>query len=76
MEAERRLLAAALRNPLNQRFVLLSESCIPLYPPGLVWLQLLAEERSRINACANDTDVEDVSRRMPHRSAAVAACSA
>lgn len=32
-EAERLLLLAALRDPRNQRMVLLSESCAPLYPP-------------------------------------------
>ncbi|KAI3665554.1 hypothetical protein L6452_44181 [Arctium lappa] len=31
VDAERRLLANALLDPLNQRFVLLSESCIPLF---------------------------------------------
>ncbi|KAK4759670.1 hypothetical protein SAY87_022801 [Trapa incisa] len=31
MDAERRLLANALLDPTNQRFVLLSESCIPLF---------------------------------------------
>lgn len=31
MEAERRLLANALLDPSNQRFVLLSESCVPLF---------------------------------------------
>ncbi len=50
-EAERRLLKAALENPRNQRFVLLSESCTPLYPPQVVYLQLLSDSRSRVNAC-------------------------
>ncbi|XP_052290144.1 glycosyltransferase BC10-like [Citrus sinensis] len=31
VDAERRLLANALKDPENQRFVLLSESCVPLY---------------------------------------------
>eukprot|EP00887_Chlorella_sp_A99_P001689 scaffold8.g1689.t1 len=40
-EAERRLLAAALADPRNQRFVLLSETCAPLHPPQLLYMQLL-----------------------------------
>ena len=51
MDGERALLRAALGDPLNQRFVLLSDSCIPLDPAPLVHLQLMAEWRSRINAC-------------------------
>lgn len=49
--AERALLRAALADPANQRFVLLSDSCVPLYPAPLIWAQLLSEERSRVNAC-------------------------
>ncbi|KAK9863331.1 hypothetical protein WJX84_003503 [Apatococcus fuscideae] len=51
VEASRLLLQAALQEPLNQRFVLVSESCIPLYPPTTTWQQLLSEEKSRIDAC-------------------------
>ena len=54
VEASRLLLAAALQETLNQRFVLVSESCIPLYPPTTVWQQLLSEDRSRIDACKLD----------------------
>lgn len=49
--AARLLLQAALENPLNQKFVLLSESGIPLYPPTTIYQQLLTEPKSRINAC-------------------------
>ena len=48
--AARHLLAAALANPSNQRFVLLSESGIPLYPPAAMHLQLLSEDLSRARA--------------------------
>ena len=34
---------------LNQRFVHLSESCIPLYPPALIYMQLLHEQKSRVH---------------------------
>eukprot|EP00798_Chlamydomonas_sp_ICE-L_P022984 gene22984-30172_t len=45
------LLGAAVRDPLNQKFILLSESCLPLYPPEVMYAQLMAEGKSRINAC-------------------------
>ena len=67
MLAERNLIAAALEDDLNERFVLLSESCIPLYPAALVWAQLLSEPRSRIHACANSSDPGDANRRMVFR---------
>lgn len=51
-EAERRLLFAALADLRNQRFVLLSETCTPLYPPHVLYSQLLGETKSRVNACA------------------------
>lgn len=44
----------ALRNPVNQKFVLISESGIPLYPPQVLYLQLLLETKSRIMACKSD----------------------
>lgn len=66
MEAERRLLLAALEDAANQRFVLLSETCVPLFPPAAVWLQLMHESRSRLNACARNTTA-DVNRRMIFR---------
>ncbi|KAL3131147.1 hypothetical protein ABBQ38_000452 [Trebouxia sp. C0009 RCD-2024] len=50
-EASRRLLQAALQDPLNQRFVLVSEDSIPLYPPATIYQQLMLEDKSRINAC-------------------------
>lgn len=49
VDAERALLRAALQDPANQRFVLLSETCIPLHPAPLVYLQLVTEPVSRID---------------------------
>lgn len=57
---------AALGDPLNQRFVLLSEACLPIYPPHLLWLQLLAEDKARVNACAAPT-AADAERRFVKR---------
>ena len=39
---------ACFADRLNQRFVHLSESCIPLYPPALIYMQLLHEQKSRV----------------------------
>lgn len=47
------LLEKALEDPRNQKFVLLSESDIPLYSPLVVYHQLISEPLSRINACNN-----------------------
>lgn len=49
--AVKRLLEEALKEPLNQRFVVLSATSIPIYPPQVVYRQLLSETFSRINAC-------------------------
>ncbi|CAD7701219.1 unnamed protein product [Ostreobium quekettii] len=49
--AELRLLEEALQDPLNVKFVLLSESCVPLHGPDLVYLQLMSEARSRLRGC-------------------------
>lgn len=51
IEAARNLFQSALGTQSNQRFVMLSESGIPLYPPTLIWQQLMSESKSRINAC-------------------------
>lgn len=51
VEATRALMRASLEDPLNQKFVLLSEAGIPLYPPDLVYVQLMSEDKSRINSC-------------------------
>ena len=59
VEATRRLLRAALLDGAagggsNQKFMLLSESCAPMYHPAVVHQQLLHERLSRIDACAAD----------------------
>jgi hypothetical protein len=51
VDAARALLRAARRNPRAAKFVLLSESDLPLYGPQLVYAQLIGERLSRINAC-------------------------
>ncbi|KAJ6725205.1 CORE-2/I-BRANCHING BETA-16-N-ACETYLGLUCOSAMINYLTRANSFERASE FAMILY PROTEIN-RELATED [Salix viminalis] len=46
IEAERLLLDAALEDPANQRFVLLSDSCVPLYNFSYIYSYLMASPRS------------------------------
>lgn len=50
-DAERLLLAEALRQPLNQRFVLVSETTLPLYSGPLLYAQAMAETHSRLQGC-------------------------
>ena len=49
--ALKELIVAGLEDRLNQKFMLISESGIPLYPGETLWVELMVEEKSRINAC-------------------------
>lgn len=49
--ATRNMMGLALQEPLNKKFILLSEAGIPLYPPTALYHQLMSEEKSRINSC-------------------------
>ena len=53
IDATRALLAAALTNPRAKKFVLMSESDVPLYSPMALYTQMMSESRSRVNACNN-----------------------
>ena len=59
VEAHRQMLRAALADPLNERFVLLSESCVPLYPAATLYWQLLRERRSRVQSLGQDGRLGD-----------------
>ncbi|KAL3144019.1 hypothetical protein ABBQ32_003823 [Trebouxia sp. C0010 RCD-2024] len=61
-EVTRRMIKAALQDPLNQRFVQLSESCIPMYPPAMVHQQLTLDPVSRIGACVKEGFDRNVKR--------------
>ncbi|CBI15481.3 unnamed protein product, partial [Vitis vinifera] len=50
VEAERRLLANALLDISNQRFVLLSESCIPLYNFSTIYSYLMGSKKSFVES--------------------------
>lgn len=68
----RALLAAALTNPRAVKFVLISESDIPLYSPLVLYKQLVGERLSRLNAC-NTTAGWDLNINQRFRSDMVAA---
>lgn len=53
VDATRALLAAALTNPRAEKFLLMSESDVPLYSPMALYTQMMSESRSRVNACNN-----------------------
>ncbi|GMH33181.1 hypothetical protein BSKO_01015 [Bryopsis sp. KO-2023] len=45
------MIREALKDPRNEKFALLSESCIPIHSPEIVYGQLIGEPRSEIDAC-------------------------
>ncbi|GKV49390.1 hypothetical protein SLEP1_g56144 [Rubroshorea leprosula] len=49
IEAERLLLAGALEDPVNQRFFLLSDSCLPLYSFSYIYKYLMASPRRYVD---------------------------
>lgn len=59
--AMRLLLRAALSDLSNQQFMYACEHTIPLYPPTLVYQQLMGESKSRINACPKQEKTNDAS---------------
>ncbi|XP_062077436.1 glycosyltransferase BC10-like [Humulus lupulus] len=50
VDAEKRLLASALQDPSNQHFVLLSESCVPLYSFDYIYDYLINTNISFVDA--------------------------
>ncbi|KAF8016709.1 hypothetical protein BT93_H2051 [Corymbia citriodora subsp. variegata] len=50
IEAERLLLKVALRDPANQRFVLLSDSCLPLYKFDDIYKYLISSPKSYVES--------------------------
>merc|ERR1712130_1005904 len=53
MDATRILIREALETHANKKFVILSESGIPLYPAAMIYAQLISEQKSRVNACTD-----------------------
>ncbi|KAJ4976020.1 hypothetical protein NE237_001126 [Protea cynaroides] len=50
IEAERLLLGTALRDPANQRFILLSDSCVPLYNFSYIYNYVMSSPRSFVDS--------------------------
>ncbi|CAI5525701.1 unnamed protein product, partial [Closterium sp. Naga37s-1] len=57
VDAERRLMAAALADPANHRFVLLSESCIPVKSFNYIWDYLMGTRYSFVSSFFIDRPV-------------------
>jgi Core-2/I-Branching enzyme len=53
MTAGKVLIKAALQDPFNQKFIHLSESCVPLYPAPTIYQVLRREDKSRTDSCHN-----------------------
>jgi len=51
VRAIKRLVRAALGDPLNAWFLMMSESCIPLHPFSVFYKALLSFNKSVVNAC-------------------------
>lgn len=50
LQAERALLTEALRDPSNVKFMMVAHDTVPLYPPYVIWAQLMSEgDRSRVS---------------------------
>ncbi|EOY28772.1 hypothetical protein QUC31_013223 [Theobroma cacao] len=56
IEAERLLLESALEDPANQRFVLLSDSCVPLYNFSYIYRYLMSSSRSFVDSFLDAKD--------------------
>lgn len=51
VDAELALMREALRDPLNERFQLISEDTIPLYPATTVYREIMSAPGSHVTAC-------------------------
>ncbi|PIN21331.1 hypothetical protein CDL12_05967 [Handroanthus impetiginosus] len=57
IEAERLLFEEALQDPANQRFVLLSDSCVPLYNFSYIYNYLMDSPRSFVDSFLDKKDI-------------------
>ncbi|KAL6546799.1 hypothetical protein OROMI_022520 [Orobanche minor] len=57
IEAERVLFEEALQDPANQRFILLSDSCVPLYNFSYIYKYLMDSPRSFVDSFFDKKDV-------------------
>lgn len=66
IEAERLLFATALEDPANQRFVLLSDSCVPLYNFSCVYSYTMASRRSFVDSFLDVKEGRYNPKMSPH----------
>ncbi|CAI0550882.1 unnamed protein product [Linum tenue] len=55
IEAEKLLLGAALHDPANQRFVLLSDSCVPLYDFSYTYSYIMSSPKSFVDSFVDES---------------------
>lgn len=67
--AVRRLVKAALQDPLNQRFQLITSTTVPIRPPSFVHSQLLSKQTSHFDNLEKVTGASTplLIRDMKHR---------
>ncbi|CAG7902178.1 unnamed protein product [Brassica rapa] len=65
IDAERRLLTSALRDPENQQFVLLSDSCVPLRSFDYMYNYMMYSNVSNVD-CFDDPGPHGIGRHMDH----------
>ncbi|GKC57576.1 glycosyl transferase, family 14 protein, partial [Tanacetum coccineum] len=68
IEAEKLLFKAALDDPANQIFVLLSDSCVPLYNFSYIYKYLMSSPRSFVDSFIDATDDPREKRYNPEMS--------
>ncbi|KNA19918.1 hypothetical protein SOVF_056960 [Spinacia oleracea] len=68
IEAERLMLDAALEDPANQRFVLLSDSCVPLYNFSYIYSYVMQSPKSFVDSFLDKKEKEGQGRFNPKMS--------
>ncbi|KAL2623880.1 hypothetical protein R1flu_008125 [Riccia fluitans] len=66
VQAERLLLATALEDPLNERFIFLSDSCVPLYSFKYIYDYVKSSPKSFVDSFIDYTDERYDPRMAPH----------
>ncbi|THU62260.1 hypothetical protein C4D60_Mb01t03260 [Musa balbisiana] len=65
IEAERLLLAVALKDPANQRFALISDSCVPLYNFSFIYSYMMSSSKSFVDSFLDRKDVRYNAKMFP-----------
>ena len=64
VHAAKALLLASLADATNQRFQMVGEQAVPLFPPAAVYVAVMREPRSTVSACRPVAEVL-TSRLLP-----------